>query len=50
MNKKEYLFDHSDVVIHYLTNDPDDGVFKLERECFIPYYASQRKTISLLLN
>ena len=45
----EYLFDHSDIVIHYLTNDPDDGVFKFNHERMITYYASQQKTISLLL-
>jgi len=48
-NVIEYLLAHSDVVIHYLTNDPDDGVFNFASEKFIPYYASQRKTISLFL-
>ena len=48
-NTIEYLLEHSDIKIHYLTNDPEDGVFKLDHGRFIPYYASQRKTISLLL-
>ena len=45
----EYLFEHSDLVIHYLTNDPNDGVFNLNHERLIPYYAGQSKSISLLL-
>jgi YidC/Oxa1 family membrane protein insertase len=45
----EYLLEHSDVVIHYLTNDPEDVVFQLDHERIEAYYASQRKTISLLL-
>lgn len=45
----EYLLTNYDVVIHYLTNDPKDPVFEKENEHFKPYYASQKKTISLLL-
>ena len=48
-NIVDYLLEHSDVVIHYLTNDPEDGVFKLASDQFIPYYASQQKSIYLLL-
>ena len=48
----EYLLVNSDVTIHYLTNDPNDSLFKNERtdaSRLIPYYASQQKTISLML-
>lgn len=45
----EYLLEHSNVTIHYLTNDPEDDVLKFNHERIKPYYASQRKTISLLL-
>ena len=45
----EYLFEHSDVDIHYLTNDPKDAVFQHENKRLIPYYASQQRTISLML-
>jgi len=45
----EYLLEHSGIIIHYLTNDPDDAVFRLNNERLIPYYASQKKTISLML-
>jgi YidC/Oxa1 family membrane protein insertase len=45
----EYLIDNSDIVIHYLTNDPKDSLFKTENERLIPYYASEKRTITLLL-
>jgi len=45
----EYILGNSDIVIHYLTNDPEDALFKQENPKLIPYYASQRKTISLML-
>jgi len=45
----EYLLEHSDIIIHYLTNDPDDAVFRFNSERLVPYYASQKKTISLML-
>jgi len=45
----EYLLDNSEVVIHYLTNDPNDALLKQHHERLIPYYASQQKTISLML-
>ncbi|MDR0221114.1 MAG: YidC/Oxa1 family membrane protein insertase [Lachnospiraceae bacterium] len=45
----DYLLAHSEVVIHYLTNDLNDGVFKLGGERIVPYYVSQQKTALLLL-
>lgn len=45
----EYLLEHSGIVIHYLTNDPDDAVFRLNNQRLIPYYAGHKKTISLML-
>lgn len=45
----EYILDNSGVVIHYLTNDPNDALFTQENPKLIPYYAGQRKTISLML-
>jgi len=45
----DYLLEHSEITIHYLTNDPDDNVFRLNNKRLIPYYASQKKTISLML-
>lgn len=45
----EFILDNSDIIIHYLTNDPDDALFKQENPRLIPYYASQRRTVSLML-
>ena len=45
----EWLLAHSDIVIHYLSNDENDAVFKQSHERLMTYYATQQKTISLLL-
>ena len=48
-NYIEYILENSDISIHYLTNDPKDALFNQKNERLIPYYAGQRKMISLLL-
>jgi len=45
----EHILEHSNLSIHYLTNDPDDVVFTHNNERLIPYYTSQQRTISLML-
>ncbi len=47
----EYLLAHSDVNIHYVTNDPDDRVFELSKTQprIIPYYTGQKKSITLMM-
>lgn len=45
----DYILQHSDIVIHYLTNDPNDAVFQKESRKLIPYYVGQQKTISIML-
>ena len=45
----DYLIEHSDIIIHYLSNDPDDAVFARADGRLVPYYAGQRKTMSLML-
>jgi len=45
----EYLLDNTELAIHYLTNDPNDSIFKQKNSKLIPYYAGQRKTISLMM-
>jgi YidC/Oxa1 family membrane protein insertase len=45
----DYLTEHSDLVIHYLTNDPKDALFNSHHSQVVPYYASQQKTIGLML-
>jgi len=48
-NLIEYILENSALQIHYLTNDPNDAVFLRTDPGLIPYYAGQRKTISLML-
>ena len=45
----EYLLQHSNIFIHYLTNDHEDSVLKIASEQMKTYYVSQKKTIALLL-
>lgn len=47
----EYLLENSEGVIHYVTNDPNDQIFKIaEKQPRIrPYYIGQKKTITLMM-
>jgi len=49
-NTIDYIVNNSDIVIHYLTNDPNDNIFVHDRhERLMPYYAGERETIALML-
>lgn len=47
----EWLLANSDVIIHYLTSDPDDQVFGLAKDepRIKPYYLGQRRLITLMM-
>lgn len=47
----EYLLENSNAIIHYITNDPDDQVFKIsERQPRIrPYYIGVKRSITLMM-
>ena len=45
----ESILDKSDIVIHYVTNDPDDVVFSMHEPRLIPYYVSENQTIPLMM-
>lgn len=47
----EYLLSHSNVTIHYVTNDPKDQVFEMAKTQprIRPYYISPQKTITLFM-
>lgn len=47
----EYLLSHSNLVIHYVTSDPDDQIFGIaEREPRIkPYYIGEKRLITLMM-
>jgi YidC/Oxa1 family membrane protein insertase len=47
----QYLLEHSDGVIHYVTNDPNDQIFKIAQEQprIRPYYIGQKRAITLMM-
>ncbi len=47
----EHLLAHSDCVIHYVTNDPNDQVFEIAKEQprIRPYYIAQQRAITLMM-
>lgn len=45
----ETLLEKSDVVINYITSDPDDKVFEMESDRFKPYYIGENKLIVLMM-
>ena len=38
----EYLLRHTKIIIHYVTGDPEDQVFRMNEPNLIPYYVSDR--------
>lgn len=46
-----YLLEHSNVVIHYVTNDPNDQIFAIAKEHpqIHPYYIGLKRTITLMM-
>ena len=47
----EYLLEKSNIIIHYVTNDPKDQIFALAKEQprIRPYYIGERKLITLMM-
>ncbi len=47
----EYVLEKSNVIVHYVTNDPNDAVFDLARTQprIRPYYVGQTKLITLMM-
>ena len=47
----EYLTEHSNLVIHYITNDPNDMVFERAKAMprLKPYYISEKRAITLMM-
>lgn len=50
-NVIEYLLDHSNITIHYVTSDPKDQVFEIakERPKLKPYYIGENRLITLFM-
>lgn len=47
----EYLLDHTNLTIHYITSDPNDAIFELAktRTAIRPYYIGEKKLITLMM-
>ena len=47
----DFMLRYSNVIIHYVTNDPKDQIFKIaqQEERIKPYYISEKKLITLLM-
>ena len=47
----EYLLANSSLVIHYVTNDPDDQVFEIAKKYprILPYYIGEKRAITLMM-
>lgn len=47
----EYLLENTNLVIHYITSDPDDAVFELAKEKtqIRPYYIGEKRLITLMM-
>lgn len=44
-----YVTEHSDIVIHYVTNDPDDQVFELNDPQIVAYYIGPKALIAFMM-
>lgn len=48
-NVIEFILSKTDIVIHYITGDPDDDVFALASDRFRTYYIGENKLIVLMM-
>lgn len=45
----EEIIRRTNIVVHYITSDPEDEVFKMESEQFKPYYINENRMIVLMM-
>lgn len=45
----EYLLKHSNVVIHYITGDPNDAIFQKKEPRIKAYYIGEKRLITLMM-
>lgn len=47
----EYLLQHTNIIIHYITSDPNDAIFELshKEDRIRPYYIGEKKLITLMM-
>ena len=44
-----YVTEHSDFVVHYVTSDPDDRIFATDNPRIVPYYIGPRALIAFMM-
>ena len=45
----DYISEQSDIIIHYVTSDPDDAIFKKENPQILPYYIGEKALIPFMM-
>lgn len=45
----EEIIRRTNIVVHYITNDPEDEVFRMESDQFRPYYINENRMIVLMM-
>ncbi len=47
----EYILDNTNIIIHYITSDPDDNIFKMaeSNKQIKPYYIGEKRLITLMM-
>lgn len=45
----DYILENTDIVIHYITNDPDNALFGKPNERILPYYYKTERKMTLLM-
>ncbi|MGE5633330.1 MAG: membrane protein insertase YidC [Caulobacteraceae bacterium] len=45
----DYILNNSEIVIHYVTSDPDDVIFQRNNPRIIPYYIGDRALMSFMM-
>jgi len=45
----DYIGHHSDIVIHYVTNDPADRIFETQDAHIVPYYVGHKALVSFMM-
>ena len=45
----EEIIRRTNIVVHYITSDPEDEVFSLESQQFVPYYIGENRLIVLMM-
>lgn len=48
-NVIEYILENSDIIIDYVTNDPEDAIFSLTSDRFRTYYIGPKRIISFMM-